>query len=311
MTSGELRKSFLLDGFVQLPGLLARPRVLAARAQVTASLEKLGWLIEDRMTNRSSAGPVAHHDTGRMRGREAFDPSWRVGYTAVQSIEAFHALAHDDNLLDAVRQLLGERVVVHPRKIARISFPGLDFPTPPHQDCLFNEPAVDVVAAWIALGDYSAEDGTLRLLRGSAHLGPLPTRESDGLGGETVDISPSDPRWAGASYRAGDVVLFHSFTVHMATANRGSQVRLSLDARYQSAEEPIKLQSLLPHHFSSGVLPSWQKLTQGWSSTSWVDVPEAIRVAVAPQAHRRTSTLFPTVRGQSVRNPGCEGSRSP
>jgi hypothetical protein len=291
--SGEIRKAFLRDGFVHLPGLVSRARALATRAEVTKKLQGLGWLFEDPITNRSSPGAVAHHDTGRRNGRKASDPLWHVGYAAVQAIEAFHTLAHDDDLLDAVRQLLGERVVVHPRKIARIAFPGLAFPTPPHQDCLFNEPAVDVVTAWIPLGDYGAEDGTLRLLPGSAHLGRLPAHESDGLGGEAVDFSVDDPRWVGATYRAGDVVLFHAYTVHMAAPNRGTQVRLSMDARYQSSEEPVKLQSLLPHHFTSGVLPSWSQLTEGWSSTRWVEVPDAIRVAVAPKPAFRTSALFP------------------
>ena len=291
--ASHVRSRFLADGFVHLKRFLPRSQVLALRAKVIGALQAVSWLLIDPAGQRALPGDEMHHDSGRRNGQEVIDPTWRRGYRAVQSLEPLHAIAHDARLLEVVGMLLGPRVIVHPRKIARISFPGTSFPTPPHQDCLFNRPAVDVLTAWIPLGDYDEQDGTLRLLSGSPHWGPLELRESEGLGGEAVDVGVDDPRWIGGDYEAGDVVLFHSFTVHMAPANRGSQVRLSLDARYQTTGEAIKPQALLPHHFTSQVLPAWHELTAGWSSTRWVEVPLPVRVATVVQPSHRPSRLFP------------------
>jgi ectoine hydroxylase-related dioxygenase (phytanoyl-CoA dioxygenase family) len=185
--------------------------------------------------------------------------------------------------LEVLQHLLSGDVVVHPRKIARMSFPGLRFPTPPHQDALFNQVATDVLTAWVPLGDCRASSGGLRVLAGSAAWGVLKARADEGLGGESVDVPLDDPRWVEGDYRCGDVILFHSRTVHMAPANRGQSLRLSVDFRYQSTLEPVTAAMLSPHGHAAGQLPGWRELTEGWSSVKWVETGHPVRVvAVAP-----------------------------
>lgn len=275
----RLLRRFADDSFLFFREMLDPAAVADVRRQVLTELAKVGWLAAGTDPAAALPGPVAHHDRGLMNGRAASDPGWREGYQVVQSIEALHRLAHSPALLKVLRVLLGAPVVVHPRKIARISFPHLTFPTPPHQDALFNQVPSDVLTVWIPLGDCPEDLGSLRVLRGSANLGVLPVAPHDGLGGEAVAVPSEAGDWIGDDYRCGDVMIFHSRTVHMTTPNVGDTLRLSMDCRFQSAVEPVKLAALLPHGYTSGRLPDWNELTRGWTTTRWVEPGPPVHVA--------------------------------
>jgi len=58
-----------------------------------------------------------------VRLREG-DPVYMAAYDEIQRLEAFHALAHQEPLLAALRSLFGEEVLVHPRNIARVEDSG-------------------------------------------------------------------------------------------------------------------------------------------------------------------------------------------
>ncbi|MEU9096824.1 phytanoyl-CoA dioxygenase family protein [Streptomyces sp. NPDC048361] len=274
----ELADRMAADSFLYFRGLLDRDTVQDVRRRVVNRLHRVSWLAPDTDPMLAVPGATVHHDRGVIGDRRVRDAGWREGYTAVQSLEALHRLAHSPALVEAVGTLFGTPVLVHPRKIARISYPAIDFPTPPHQDALFNQTPTDVVTAWIPLGDYSEEQGTLKVLRGSANLGLLPVSPAHGLGGEAVALPDTHQEWIGDDYECGDVMLFHSRTVHTTTPNRGDVLRLSIDCRFQSADEPVKLAALLPHGFSAGQLPSWTELTEGWSNTRWVEPDTPVQV---------------------------------
>ncbi|WP_162795300.1 phytanoyl-CoA dioxygenase family protein [Nonomuraea lactucae] len=287
----ELRRRLADDSFLFFRALLDPSAVAEVRRQVLLELEKVGWLAPGVDPAAALPGPVAHHDRGTMNGAAVEDPGWREGYQAVQSIEALHRLAHGPALLDVLRAVLGAPVVVHPRKIARISFPRLNFPTPPHQDALFNQIPSDVLTVWIPLGDCPDDLGSLRVLRGSANLGVLPVAPDDGLGGESVAVPAGAGDWVGDDYRCGDVMIFHSRTVHMTTPNVGGTLRLSMDCRFQSAADPVKLAALLPHGYTSGRLPGWRELTRGWTSTRWVEPGHPVRVVAVSSGPVRPPRL--------------------
>ncbi|WP_330334614.1 phytanoyl-CoA dioxygenase family protein [Streptomyces sp. NBC_00536] len=275
---GQLAERMATDSFLYFRGLLDRGEVQDVRRQVVHRLQLVGWLATGTDPMLAVPGETAHHDRGVIGDRRVRDAGWREGYTAVQSLEALHRLAHSPALVAAVGSLLGAKVLVHPRKIARISSPAIEFPTPPHQDALFNQTPADVLTAWIPLGDCPDDLGSLRVLRGSANLGLLPVSPAHGLGGEAVQLPPTHQEWVGDDYRSGDVMLFHSRTVHMTPPNRGNVLRLSIDCRFQSSEEPVKLAALLPHGFAAGQLPSWGKLTEKWSTTRWVEPDTPVQV---------------------------------
>lgn len=285
------------DSFLLFRQLLPSSEVLAVRSELLRRLAAVGWLAPGSDPQDAVPGPTIHHDRGRRAGRPVRDPQWPVGYRAVQAAEAMHALAHHPRITELVSALLGEPVTVHPRKIARISFPGAGLPTPPHQDVTFNK-TTDVLTCWIPLGDCDEAMGALRLLRGSACLGQLAAAEGDGIGGECVDADVTGLPWVTGAYRAGDVVLFHGLTVHWAPANRSDRLRLSVDCRYQAANDPVKPTALLPHGFGAGVLPSWTELTGGWRTTRWVEVAHPITVATVASTWPEPSALIPARAGR-------------
>ena len=64
----------------------------------------------------------------------------------------------------------------------------------------------------------------------------------------------------------GDVLFFHSHTVHQGLPNRsGDRLRLSADFRYQRASEPVIYQVLTPHQ---GRL-TWEEVYAGWKSDKY------------------------------------------
>ena len=58
----------------------------------------------------------------------------------------------------------------------------------------------------------------------------------------------SGATWRTQDFKAGDVIVFHSLTMHCAFPNRTpDQVRISLDNRYQRRGDPIEPASMQPH----------------------------------------------------------------
>jgi hypothetical protein len=86
----------------------------------------------------------------------------------------------------------------------------------------------------------------------------------------------AEPGWLTTDFDAGDVLVFHSLTVHAAKYNHTERLRLSADFRYQSTGDPIEQGSLEPHYFP--VVPGHDELTSGWTSTDAVAVPDGLRV---------------------------------
>ncbi len=136
---------------------------------------------------------------------------------------------------------------LHPRRWLRLNKPGtgLDkWAVPFHQDYRFVHGTQDVLTVWTPL--HRCDTGGIRLevrshrggLRGLGeriagnHLPPATgVRESDVV--EPVcDV--------------GDVVVFHSLTVHATAPNPGPLNRISVDARFQRPDDPMAREQLLP-----------------------------------------------------------------
>jgi hypothetical protein len=240
---------------------------------VFATLVADGWTDEDLLP----VEPVA------MPGEDAY---WRV-YTDLLCIEALHRLAHHPVLVDLVRAVVGEAVVVHPRKIPRVAVRHDLAPsktTPAHQDHPYTQGGVDGLTVWVPLTPASRTRGALAVLEGSASTGIRPVR----VGGEDYPCVPADlgggearPAeaagvWRTTDFSPGDVLVFHALTVHAALPNTSPTARVSVDFRYRGISQPIGLTETWPpfHPF----LGWWDELTRGWASTEWIELPPGARV---------------------------------
>ena len=262
-----LRSRLRDEGCLFFRGLVDSSEVLAVREEVLGALDDAGWL--EANADRGEARPSA---PARLEGSDDF---WG-GYTGIQRGQSFHRLAHDPSLVRMLQTLVDDDLLVHPRKIARVSYPKADFTTPPHQDFRYIQGTTDAFTVWIPLGPCPVELGGLRVLRGSQNSGLLPTVNATGAGGLAVEVDDDDPDWATVDYQPGDAIVFHSLTVHGAIPNVSDRLRLSVDYRYQSRHDPVAAPSLQPHFHPR--VPDWPALSDGWESTESIHAPDPLTV---------------------------------
>jgi len=256
--TNAIRQNADRDGYLFLRRFVQTDLIQETRRDITAILASVGWLDED--TDPIDA--VSTRDA-LIAGTPEFTPI----YDTIQKLESFHRLAHDPGLIHIVKTLLGPNALLQPSNIARVIFPtGLEHTTPPHQDYIHIQGTPDVWTAWFPLGDCPSDLGGLSVLAGSHKQGILPVIQSLGAGGRRTDLSEAAGHWVTSRFESGDVLFFHSHTIHQGIPNRsGNRIRLSVDYRYQRASDPIMELVLGPHQ---GRL-SWEEVYAGWKSKEY------------------------------------------
>ncbi len=157
--------------------------------------------------------------------------------------------------------------MLQPSNIARVIFPSkIEHTTPAHQDFVHIQGTPDVWTAWLPLGDCPESLGGLGVLTGSHKAGLLPVSKSLGAGGLRSHFEEIGGEWVSNPFKVGDVLFFHSQTVHRGLPNRsGNRIRLSVDYRYQRDSDPVMDEVLSPHQ---GRL-SWEEVYRGWKSEKY------------------------------------------
>lgn len=245
------------DGYLYLPGLLPAAEVLAVREQVAAVAARHGLLRAGTPTRDAVVEQSAFlHESDPT-------PEYRDCYNDLLRLRAMHALAVHPALIGALETVLGEPVLAHPRNIVRMVVPGRpSITTAPHQDHRPIKGTPEVWTAWIPLGDCPERLGGLAVLPGS-HRNGLYAVPDGTIYFDTADVrAVGDGEWRWNPMRCGDVLLFHSLTVHQARDNRSrDRIRLSCDFRYQGRSQPVHEHSLLPHMRWIG----WDEIYAGWA----------------------------------------------
>lgn len=244
-----LRSRMKEEGYLFFRGLVPAAVVDELYDAILAICQECGW---------ADSGGHAQGEP-RIEGRPEF---WEV-YDRVQRLELFHALPHHPELLRLIEILVREQPFVHPRNIARISFPNAEhFTTPPHQDFVHIQGTPDVYTIWMPLCECPQELGGVAVLAGSHRYDILPVHKAAGAGGLGVATDQLALPWHTIDYQVGDVLVFHSHTVHKALPNRtADRLRISVDYRYQGVSGAIVEDGLLPHYNRL----SWEEIYQGWN----------------------------------------------
>ena len=252
-----LRERMEEQGYLYLPGLLPAAVLAQLLDEVTAVLQRIGWI-------RGGAARLAAESLV-MPCREG-EPAYFEALDEIQRLESFHVLAHQPALLAVMEMLLGEGAFPHPLGIMRLVFPdNPEVTTPPHQDYRNNQGTPRLTAAWIPLADCPRELGPLAVLPGSHRFGLLPLGFHLGPGNRQAVLPAGleGVAWVTADFRAGDVLLFPSLTVHRALPNQHpARMRLSVDFRYQPEGEALTEQCLQPHFGRQ----DWAQIYRHWSS---------------------------------------------
>jgi ectoine hydroxylase-related dioxygenase (phytanoyl-CoA dioxygenase family) len=255
--TAAIRQRLNSDGYLLFRNIIPVERLLELRDQITEILAELGWI---------KGGPERMAAKAICRPRREGQPKFFKAHDRIVRLEALHSLAHENNLMNVMRQALGETVFPHPLSIVRLIFPDSpELATPPHQDFPNNQGTPNLTAAWIPLGDCAISDGSLAILEGSHKYGVQPLKFHLGAGNRQA-VLPDEMRacrWVGADFKAGDVVLFPSLTVHKSMENYNLEnMRLSVDFRYQLEGEALTEGCLRPHFDRV----SWEEIYGDWKS---------------------------------------------
>lgn len=262
-----LRRRLARDSYILLRGILSRDDVLEVRSEILRRLAALGWLAPGTDPEDAVVGDGA---------KDLVDPGYFDAHNAIQAIQPLHELAVDPALRAVTEAILGGPVLTHPRRIVRATLPERPTNvTPPHQDFRHIQGPADVLTTWIPFGEVPPELGGLKVLVGSARRGVAAPVRTDRPGGLTLDVP--DGQWATTTFEPGDVLLFHSFTIHAALPNRTDRLRLSMDVRHQLVSEPVAPDWIGPDG-GPAITGGWEVLTRGWSDTSSVSVPADLNV---------------------------------
>jgi len=258
----ELTARIEEDGYLFFKKLQNPDSLWQLRLEMLTVIRDGGWLQPGSVLADGVADPTKKCTEG--------DSEYTDVYHEVYKLQAFHEAAHNETVLSQIEMIIGSPVLAHPQKIARIWFPQFtDHTTPAHQDFVHFQGSYDTYTCWTPVGDCPVELGGLAVLRGSHKQSRvLDHHFSLGAGALAVDETQKEGEWLTTNYEIGDSLIFHSLTLHQALPNlTPDRLRVSLDNRYQSQNDPIAEYQLLPHLHNKNPL-SWQEVYEDWTSTS-------------------------------------------
>ena len=267
VTAQALRSVLGANGYILVRDVLPKNDLIHLLREVTQIIGAAGWLLPehnplDRIANlRAACGDP--------------DPGFKKTYQDVFNLARFHALPHQPALERVMKMIVGEHLLIHPKPIGRLIFPHCERLTVnAHQDYRFMGGDPECFTAWIPLHDCPAEIGPLRVIEGSHRLGFMNHNDENLHVPEIPEDSLARGNWVGGQINAGDVLIFHSLTVHAASPNVSRQLRISLDCRFQDYRRVLNPANLA---FGGESGKSWEKTYSGWDSDNlkyyWKKLP--------------------------------------
>lgn len=303
LVSAALREQMSGHGYVLVRGLLNTDDLSSLLNKITKTLRDAGWIQRDGQPIRR----VAHAGAACADG----DSDYKPIRDKVFGLQLLHAFLHHSSLTRLMKMLVGEHLLIHPRPEIRLVFPNYDRGViHAHQDHTAVAGDEESFTAWIVLHDCPVVEGPLRVLDGSHRFGLQPTIA------ETGYIPRSEERgdgWVGGDIGAGDVLLFHSLTVHEAIPNRSDQIRISVDFRFQSYDREVNPAVFV---FTGSGARSWERVYADWTSDElkyyWTRLPlrlkpsrselvELSQTSTSPRLRERYSRILERLTDQDAK----------
>lgn len=225
---------FERDGYLIVRQLLAKDQCQAIRNEVVESLDPLRGPAEFEVDVQYPGSPLTRNSEGgntprrllHAYGRSQIFRDWCTSSTVKEYLQ---------KLMQAEDIMLSQS---HHNCIMT-KHPGYSSVTSWHQDnryWRFDRP--ELVSVWLSLGDEFADNGCLMMIPGSHRLDLGRGRLDRDLFLRT-DLDENSELIASANtaeLQMGDVVFFHSLTLHAAGMNRTDQVKLSPVFTYHSED---------------------------------------------------------------------------
>ncbi len=247
-TLTQLSEHLQSEGYAVIPKYLPCEPLQDLRLELLAVVRAAGWL-EPGPLRAGVVKPALHYPVSKLEIIDVAREMFRI--------EALHALAHHPRLVGLFEALFKEAVLVHPNVIARPIYPNHPCGvTPSHQDSYRLKGTPDAFTVWIPLSDCPAILGGLQVAPRSHQSGVYRVQHLT-----DPEHDPFADCWLGGDYALGDIVIFHSMTVHRTHPNLSRSLRLSVDFRYQRLSEPI-----FPGHFCL-YGQDWPRVYRDWRET--------------------------------------------
>jgi len=248
----ELADRMARDSYLFVGGLLPTEPVQNLRLKVLEIAREGGWIRTDRPLEDGIAD-----QNGFCVDPE---PPYLAVFSHINKLPEYHGLPHHPNIVEILERMLGDTVMPHASIIGRNIFPQHDVvTTQAHQDGISIQGSLDTYTAWIPFSDVPAEMGGLAIARGSHKDGAQDIRPVMGAGGLGV-AGEHDYDWVNSPFKQGDVLFFHSMTVHKGLPCNGERLRQSIDARYQRVKDPIAPGALTPYRAPK----DWEEVYADW-----------------------------------------------
>jgi ectoine hydroxylase-related dioxygenase (phytanoyl-CoA dioxygenase family) len=287
LESAALKEQMASHGYAMIRGLLYAEDLNPLLKEIAQTLRDAGWLESSTDPILRAANPASACADG--------DPDYKPARDRVFGLQSLHAFLHHPSLKRLLKMLVGEHLLIHPRPETRLVFPNYDRGViHAHQDHTAVAGDEESFTAWIALHDCPLVQGPLRILDGSHRFGLQPTIDDTGYiprGEEQGD------GWVGGDVNAGDVLLFHSLTVHEAIPNRSDQLRISVDFRFQSYDREVNPAVFV---FTGSGARSWDRVYANWTSDElkyyWTKLPLRLKPSKSELIELSQSSTSPRLR---------------
>jgi hypothetical protein len=295
LTPASLRDEIRSKGYALIRGVLPQEAVNSLLIEVTQVLYAEGWLLPEhdameRVVNMSAACGDP-------------DPAFKRVYQQIFNLEVFHALPHHPSLQRVMKMLVGDRLLIHPKPIGRLIFPHCErLVVHAHQDYQFMGGDPEFFTAWIPLHDCPINVGPLQVLEGSHHFG-FQKHNKENLHVPEIPVGrEAGDEWVCGQINAGDVLIFHSLTVHAASPNLSKQLRFSLDCRFQDSSRVFNPANVV---FAGESGKSWEKTYAGWHSEDlkyyWKKIPLAFQPSKSEIERLAETADSPSTRAKYAR----------
>ncbi|MBO9608627.1 MAG: phytanoyl-CoA dioxygenase family protein [Paenibacillaceae bacterium] len=230
-----LRERLEEKGYLFFRDVLDKEALLAIRRGMLELAAGHGWV-------REGTDPIEGIYSGSVQEPGKFETT-RL-YREILDLATFNAFGRNPVLMLLYSGLFGAEALEHRRRIGRITTPqSFKQTTPAHQDFYYIRGTQATYTNWIPTGHCPRELGGLAVLEGSNHLGFLEHVPMSGTGGRGIPQEETDRsglRWLTTDFALGDLLLFHSLTVHKALHNTTQeQLRVSLEYRIQPSGDAI------------------------------------------------------------------------
>lgn len=279
-------------GYVMIRGLLSPDHLNPLFSDIIYLLEEMGWL-------NSESDPlerIANIPSACAEG----DALYKTVYDSIFNLQSFHSFPHHALLQETMKLLVGSELFIHPKTMARLMFPNFESGViHAHQDHTAIGGDEESFTAWIPLHDCPLEQGPLRIMEGSHRFGLQPITVETGY---IVQGMERGDEWVEGNINAGDVLLFHSLTVHEALPNRSNRLRISLDCRFQNYKRPVDPSTLV---FTGKSKRSWEDVYNTWASDElkyyWKKIPLELKPSRLELAKLAETAESPGMRARYTR----------